>query len=152
MKGLVALLLVVMLAASACGSGQRATATSGPHGAAYHSLPPSLRVFIRFTLAKPVNGPTHEIDVYGPGTHAALEKAAMGDIVNDPDPKKDFYLIVEHGRYVCGACSTNGGPPPRGAIETSVWSARRGETDGGIGSKLPAAMSRLHPIAVLTLS
>ena len=37
----------------------------------------------------------------------------------DPERKKDFYLIVEHGRYVCGACSTPGPPikQPHGTIE-----------------------------------
>jgi hypothetical protein len=155
MKGLAALLVVVTLAASACGSGHHARqkVTSGLHGAAYRALPQSLRVFIRSTLAKSRNGPTQEVDVYGPGTHAALEQAAMGDIVNDPDRKKDFYLIVQHGRYVCSDCS---GParakPPHGTFETTVWSPKRGGTDWGLAGGLPASMSSLHPIAVITLS
>lgn len=151
MKSLAALVVVLTLTLSACGSGSHRS--SGLHGAAYRALPQSLRVYIRSMLTRATNGPTHEIEVYGPGTHAALERAAMGDIVNDPNPAKDFYLVVQHGDYVCGACSSPmGGKPPHGTIATSVWSPQRGETDGGLSSSLPAAMSSLHPIAVIKVS
>lgn len=78
----------------------------------------------------------------------------MGDIVNDPSSKKDFYLVIQQGRYACGSCSTPGPPakPPHGTVETSVWSPNSDIGDWGIGTKLPATMSHLHPIAVITIS
>jgi hypothetical protein len=153
MRGLVTALVAVTLAASACGSSHPAV-SNGLHSAAYRALPLSLRTYIHSTLARANDGPTHQIDVYGPGRHAALERAAMGDIVRDPERKKDFYLIVQHGQYVCTSCSgpPGGGKPPHGMVETTVWSTTRGGTDWGIAPELPASMSSLHPIAVITLS
>lgn len=147
------MLVVLTFAASACGSGSH-TASTGLKSAAFHALPRALRAYIRSGLTGSKYGPTHEIDVYGPGRHAALEQAAMGDKVTDPDRTKDFYLVVQHGTYVCGACSSPSGrtKPPHGTIETFVWSARKGQLDFGFGSGLPPAMSRLHPIAEITLS
>jgi hypothetical protein len=155
MKRLAVSLIAVTLAASACGSSHPST-IGGLDSAAYRALPQSLRVAIRSELAKPNDGPTHEIDVYGPGAHAALERAAMGDIVRDPldvARKKDFYVTVQHGQYVCNACAGPGaGKPVHGTVETSVLSANGRRTDWGIGGTLPATMSRLHHIAVITVS
>jgi hypothetical protein len=152
MKGFALVLVAAALIASACGSGHHPT-SNGLYSAAYRALPQSLRTFIRATLATSSNGPTNEVDVYGPGRHAALERAAMGDIVRDPERKKDFYLIVQYGRFVCASCSSpRGGAPPHGTIEATVWSPKRGGTDWGITSGLPESMSSLHPIAVIKLS
>src|SRR4029079_11994665 len=57
---LASLLAWLLLAASACGSSHPA-ASNGLHSAAYRSLPHSLRLLTRRSLAKPIDGPTHEI-------------------------------------------------------------------------------------------
>jgi len=155
---LASVLAGLLLAASACGSSHPA-ASNGLHSAAYRSLPHSLRLLIRRSLAKPIDGPTHEIDVYGPGTLAELGLGETADSVNEPHRKKDFYLIVWRGRFVCHWCSSPGPTgdndppePPHGAFETIVWSASRGVTDAAIGGRPLAEISRLQPVAVITQS
>jgi hypothetical protein len=97
----------------------------------------------------------NEIDLYGPGSRRALVKASSGDLVVESprERKQSFYLIVLHGRFVCDSCT---GPasakPPHGTIETRVWSPVAGGTDFGFGHSLPAAVSRLHRLAKITLS
>lgn len=103
----------------------------------------------------PPDGPVRRIDVYGPGSRAALVKASSGDIVVESprEQKMRFYLVVLHGRFVCNGCSGPAGAgPPHGTIETRVWSPAEGGTDFGISNSLPAAMSRLHRLATITLS
>ena len=69
------------------------------------------------------------------------------------EAKERFYLVVLHGRFVCNGCSGPAGhKPPHGTIETHVWSAAEGSTDFGIGSSLPAAVSRLQRLATIRLS
>ena len=67
--------------------------------------------------------------------------------------KQRFYLVVLHGQFVCNGCSGPAGrKPPQGTIETHVWSSAGGSTDFGIGPSLPAAVSRLNRLAVITTS
>jgi hypothetical protein len=149
-----------VLATSACGgshAGQSQGSTDAIqlHESGSNSLPPPLQTFIRSIEAGSPDGPVDEIDVYGPGSRAALVKASSGDVVMEgaSEAAQRFYLVVVHGRFVCRGCSgPPGHKPPRGTIETHVWSRSEGSTDFGISSSLPAAMSQLHRLAVIRLS
>lgn len=162
MKALACAAVVIALGTSACASGHTRSDTSTTktdavqmHASGYNSLTPPLQNFIRSIIAAPSDGPVHEIDVYGPGSRSALVKASSGDIVvmSPREARLRFYLIVDRGRFVCGGCSGPAGhKPPRGTIETHVWSQAEGGTDFGIGSRLPAAVSRLQRLAVIKLS
>ena len=94
------------------------------------------------------------IDVYGPGSRSALVKASSGDVVNPSatDIKNaPFYLFVLHGQFTCTDCSgPAGSKPPRGTIETFVWSPKGGGTDFGIGHSVPAAVGQLNLMAQIT--
>jgi hypothetical protein len=155
-----AVVVASAIAASACASGHSETKQSTTdaiqlHETNYERLPPSLRNFIRSLIASPTDGPLHEIDVYGPRSRSALVKASSGDVVMEDtsESKQRFYLVVVRGHFVCNGCSgPPGHKPPRGTIETHVWSQAEGATDFGISNSLPAAMSRLHALAVITLS
>jgi hypothetical protein len=157
----VAVLVACALATSACAGGHPST-TGGtkteaqhPHETSSGSLPASLKNFIHSTIAGPGDGPISEIDVYGPGSRAALVKASSGDIVYPTarETTMQFYLIVFHGHFVCTGCSGPAGhKPPQGTIETRVWSPAEGGTDFGIQDSLPTAASRLNRLAVITLS
>jgi hypothetical protein len=145
---------------SACGSShsgsnQSSTDAIQLHASGYNSLPISLQHFVHSIEAGAVDGPVHEIDVYGPGSRPALVKASSGDIVT-PGPgelRPRFYLVVLHGRFVCTGCSgPAGSKPPRGTIETHVVSSSGRSLDFGIGSGLPPAVSQLHRLATVTLS
>lgn len=160
MRAQVCAAVLIALGASACGgshsrANQSSTDAIQLHASGYNSLGPSLRNFIRSMIASPADGPMNEIDVYGPGSRAALVKASSGDVVVESprEAKLRFYLIVAHGRFVCGGCSGPAGhKPPHGTIETHVWSQAEGGTDFGIGSSLPDAVSQLHRLAVIKLS
>jgi len=125
------------------------------HASGYNSLTPPLQNSIRSRMAASTDGPINEIDVYGPGSRAALVKASSGDIVvmSPREARLRFYLIVARGRFVCDGCSGPAGhKPPHGTVETRVWSRAEGGTDFGIGGGLPSAVSRLHRLAVIKLS
>ena len=161
-----AVVAAIALSTSACAGGQAAHHVSATiagtktdaiqlQETGYNALPIPLQNFIRSLIASPGDGPANEIDVYGPGSRAALVKASSGEVVvgSAHERKERFYLIVLHCHFVCRGCSTPaGGEPPRGTIETHVWSQAEGSTDFGIGNRLPAAVSHFHRQAVLTLS
>lgn len=154
-----AVLIASALGTSACagshtGSNQSSTDAIELHEAGYNSLPPSLQHFVHSIEAGAVDGTVHEIDVYGPGSRAALVKASSGDLIKEsPSERKGFYLIVLHGQFVCTGCTgPAGSKPPHGTIETHVWSRAEGSTDFGISSSLPAAVSQLHRLATITIS
>lgn len=156
-----AVLIASTLGMSACagghsGSNQSSTdaiqlreSTNGP-------LSQPLRNLIHTTIKTgSPDGPVNEIEVYGPGSRAALVKASSGDVMVESARERTerFYLIVLHGQFVCQSCSgPAGAEPPRGTIETRVWSPAAGGTDFGISNSLPATMSRLHRLATITLS
>lgn len=93
------------------------------------------------------------VEVYGPGSRAALVRASSGDIVRESprERRERFYLIVLHGRFVAMSHPA-GTTAPQGTIETQVWSRSEGVTDTGIGDRIPAAVAGLHRLAVLRLS
>lgn len=156
----VALLSAIALGLSACarshsGQDQPSTDAIQLHESGYNSLPPSLQNFVHSIEAGSPDGQVNEIEVYGPGTREALVRASSGDFVamSPRESQLPFYLIVVHGHFVCNGCSGPAGhKPPRGAIETHVWSRAEGSTDFGISNSLPAAVSRLHRLATITIS
>ena len=134
---------------------QSSTDISQLHESGYNRLSPKLQNFIRSTIRDSPDGHATEIDVYGPGTRAALVKASSGDVVypTGREATEPFYLIVLHGHFVCQDCTGPAGhKAPRGTLETRVWSPTAGGTDFGIGNSLPSAVSSLHRLAVITLS
>jgi hypothetical protein len=158
-----AVLVASALGLSACGSSHSRSDTSTTKtdaieertSSGYFSLPPSLQNFVHSTVATESTGQTSEIDIYGPGSRAALVKASSGDVVTESsgELKQRFYLIVLHGHFICNGCSPPAGvKPPHGTIETHIWSRAEGSTDFGISHSLPAAVSQLHRLAVITLS
>jgi hypothetical protein len=162
MRALACAAVVIALGTSACASSHARSDPSTTktdaiqlHASGYNSLAPPLRNFVRSIIAAPSDGPINEIDVYGPGSRAALVKASSGDIVvmSPREARQRFYLIVARGQFVCDGCSGPAGhKPPHGTVETRVWSRAEGGTDFGIGGGLPAAVSRLHRLAVIKLS
>lgn len=161
--GCAAVLVASALATSACAGGHSTSSQSSTtktdalqlHESGDSRLSPALRNFIRSTIAGPSDGPISEIDVYGPGSRAALVKASSGDIVSESagEEKMPFYLIVFHGHFICRSCTgPAGSKPPQGTIETRVWSHGEGAADYGIQSSLPPAVSLLNQVATITLS
>src|SRR4249919_3229312 len=88
MRALACAAVVIALGTSACAGSHARSDTSTTktdaiqvHASGYNSLTPPLQNFIRSLMAAPTDGPIDEIDVYGPGSRAALVKASSGDIV-----------------------------------------------------------------------
>jgi hypothetical protein len=160
MRALACAAVLIALGTSACAGGHRTSTQSSTdaiqlHQSGYDQLPLRLQNFIHSIIAAPTDGPIKKIEVYGPGSRAALVKASSGDVVVESprEATRRFYLIVVHGNFVCAGCSgPAGNKPPHGTIETHVWSPVEGGTDFGIQNSLPTAVSRLPRLAVVTLS
>jgi len=152
-----AAVLASALAASGCAGShpayhQSSTDAIQLHVSGYSQLSPKLQDFIRTTIRDSPNGHATKIDVYGPGTRAALVKASSGDIVypTGGEATEPFYLIVLQGHFVCGSCSRPAGAAaPQGTIETHVWSPTAGSLDFGIQHSLPPAVSLLNHLATI---
>lgn len=144
-------LVVATLALSACGGSHAVTVTDAAPGPAHTTLPAALvRLIHSFSADKGVSG--RRVVVYGPDSRYQLVKASSGDLVGkSARERRGFYLVVLHGHFV-GFSHPAGTKAPRGTIETQVWSAAEGVTDTGIGDRLPAAVSGLHRLAVVSLS
>ena len=153
MKMLTGLGVVVgaTLALSACGGSHAVTITDAAPGPVHTTLPAPLVKLIRsFSTDRGVS--SKRVVVYGPDSRYQLVKASSGDLVEKSARERTgFYLIVLHGHFV-GFSHPAGAKAPRGTVETQVWSATEGVTDTGIGDRLPAAVSGLHGLAVVTLS
>ena len=146
-------LVAATLALSACGGGHKVVTITDHQapGPVHPALPaPLVKLIHSFSTERGVSG--KRVVVYGPYSRYELVKASSGDLVQKiPRERKGFYLIVLHGHFV-GFSHPFGAKAPRGTIETQVWSATEGVTDTGIGDRLPAAVSRLHRLAVVNLS
>jgi len=159
------MLAPVALAAAACGGIQAHGEPQGPlpttpfatvHVSGGAQLPPRLLKAIARMVDTPASSPNRsyvrKIEVYGPGSRTALVRASSGEwvAVTPQEQKSRFYLIVLHGRFVCGSCSRPAGAKaPQGTIETTVWSPFSGGTDFSLGNRLPVAVSRLHRLALI---
>jgi hypothetical protein len=146
-----AVLIGATLALAACGGSHAVTITDAAPGPVHTTLPaPLVKLIHSFRTDKGVS--SKRAVVYGPDSRYQLVEASSGDLVaKSARERKGFYLIVLHGHFV-GFSHPAGTKAPHGTIETQVWSATEGVTDTGIGDRLPAAVSRLHRLAVVTLS
>ena len=146
-----AVLVAATLALSACGGSHIVTITEQAPGPVHTTLPaPLVKLIHSFSTDKGVS--SKRVVVYGPDSRYQLVKASSGDLVEkSARERKGFYLIVLHGHFV-GFSHPAGTKALRDTIETQVWSATEGVTDTGIGDRLPAAVSRLHGLAVVALS
>jgi hypothetical protein len=172
LTAVIAFLAAVALAAAGCGGGAQAgggAAGSGDvpgtaattdalqlHASGSSALPPGLvqEIDSLRTVGRDSSS-TQMVEVYGPDSRAALVRASSGEVVAETARERQarFYLIVLRGHFVCESCSRPpGAKPPRGTIETQVWSPTLGGTDFGLSDRLGAGMPRLHRFAVLTLS
>lgn len=152
MKTLTALgvFVALTLALSACGGGHNAISALPPSG-----LPTPLVK----RLASEARGMARSLrdasvktaQVYGPDSRYLLVKASSGDLVGK-NTGEGFYLIVLHGKFVCGGCTgpSAAAKPARGKIATEVWSPKTGQTDFGIGDQ-PVATAHLNGPNVIVL-
>ena len=159
-----AALAAVALAAAGCGGGSGAVRPSEPDGtAAVAGLHPSPRPPLPGRLQAEIAALVHHartssvrrVEVYGPGSRPSLVRASSGARVGESARERGarFYLIVLYGRFFCRSCPRpRGAAPPRGTIETSVWSPAVCGTDFCIARRLPAAVSRLRRLATIRLA
>jgi hypothetical protein len=142
--------LAAALVLSGCGGSHAVVRDQAPVSK-HTSLPaPLVQLIHSFSNDRGVSG--KQVVVYGPGSRYLLVKASSGDLVQKTaSERKGFYLVVVRGHFV-GFSHPAGTKAPRGTIETQVWSAAEGVTDTGISDHLPAAVPRLHRLAVVTLS
>lgn len=145
-----ALAVFVTLACVACGGGGTRTPARS------HALPPSLVKQIRAAVRRPspVSGvlSTKTVEVYGPASHMALEKASSG--TNESlDYSGDWYLIVRRGHFAGNLPAPPGAKQPRARIAMEVWSptATAGQAFS-FANRLPAAVTRLRGHTVIDLS
>ena len=145
-----AVLAAAILVLSACG-GSHGVVSEHASVSQHSTLPASLVKLIQsFGKDRGVSG--KQAVVYGPASRYRLVRASSGDLVQKTAAERTgFYLVVVHGHFV-GFSHPAGTKAPRGTIETQVWSAGEGVTDTGISDNLPAAVYRLHRIALVGLS
>ena len=146
---LVGLVILATLACAACGGGTRGAVGS-------HALPPSLVKQIQAAVRKPspISGvlSTKTVEVYGPASHTALEKASSGSS-ESLHYSGDWYLIVRRGHFAGNLPVPPGAKQPNARIAMEVWSPKA--TTGqafSFANRLPAAVTRLRGHAVIDLS
>jgi hypothetical protein len=147
-----AVLVATTLALSACGGSRMVTITDQQApDPAHTTLPaPLVKLIHSFSTNRGVS--SKRVVVYGPYSRYQLVKASSGDLLmKTPRERRGFYLIVLQGHFV-GFSHPAGTTAPRGTIKTQIWSATEGVTDTGISDGLPAAVSGLHKLTVVTLS
>jgi hypothetical protein len=145
-----AVLVAAAFALTACGSSHRVVTDQAPAQQLTTLPAPLVKLIHSISKDRGVSG--KQVVVYGPGSRYLLVKASSGDLVQKTaSERKGFYLVVVHGHFV-GFSHPAGTKAPRGTIETQVWSATEGVTDTGISDRLPAAVFRLHRVAVVALA
>jgi hypothetical protein len=146
MKGLkgVAVLVAVMLGASACTSSHRLSAP----------VQKRIAEMAREKARSLGDASVKTAQVYGPASRVALVKASSGERVTETknERKARFYLVVLHGHFVCDGCPRPpGAQSPHGTIATQVLSPTADTGDFGLTDSLPASMSRLGRPTVISL-
>jgi len=145
-----AVFAAAVFALTACGSSQRVVTDQAPAQQLTMLPAPLAKLIHSISKDRGVSG--KQVVVYGPGSRYLLVKASSGDLIQKTaSERKGFYLVVVHGHFV-GFSHPAGTKAPRGRIETQVWSATEGVTDTGISDRLPAAVFRLHKVAVVALA
>jgi hypothetical protein len=144
------LVVFAVLACAACGGG--GTRDAAPS----HALPPSLVKQIQAAVRQPspISGvlSTKTVEVYGPASHTALEKASAGTS-ESLHYAGDWYLIVRRGHFAGNLPVPPGAKEPKARIAMEVWSPKA--TTGrafSFANRLPAAVTRLPGHAVIDLS
>jgi hypothetical protein len=143
---LIGLAAFVALACAACGGGSKQAA--GPHG-----LPPSLVKRIQAAVRKPspISGTTKTVEVYGPASHLALEKASSG--AGGTRGSGDWYLIVRRGQFTGNLPVPPGAKQPHARIAMEVWSPKAGVGQVfSFADRLPKAVSGLKGPTLIDLS
>jgi hypothetical protein len=148
---LLALIGLAVLACAACGGGSKQAAGRS------HALPSPLIQQIRAELQKPsiIGGASSakSVEVYGPASHGALERASSGSMSGSLHVAGAWYLIVLRGRFAGNFPVPPGAKQPHARIAMEVWSPK-----GNVGrafsfaNRLPAAVSRLHGPTAIDLS
>jgi hypothetical protein len=159
---------IFALTASACGSGHSSTAptvsvaklsATAPIPALAKLSPAVRRAVereIRLNKHPSKYSTVNRIEVYGPGSLSALEAATDPGSSGPPETPQErttrYYVTVLYGRFVCVMCHGLWTSPPRGTVETFVWSPTPvGETAFGLMHHLPRAVSRLHRLIRIKL-
>ena len=146
MKTFSGVLVVVALAASACGSGQSSSAptiaakkvSATAPVPALAKLPPAVRKeverYLRAAKHPTKDSTVNRIAVYGPGREAKLEFAwdNSTSLLTPRERKAHWYITVLYGRFICNACKGVFTSPPRGTVEIFLWSPTP-RTQGGFG-------------------
>ena len=96
---LIGLVVFAVLACAACGGGSKQAAGS-------RALPPSLVKQIQAAVRNPspIGGASSvkTVEVYGPASHSALERASLGPTGETQHVAGAWYLIVLRGHFTCG--------------------------------------------------
>jgi hypothetical protein len=147
---LIGLVVPVALACAACGGGSK-------HAAGNHRLPTPLVEQIQAEVLKqPVilgASSARTIEVYGPASHAAVERASSPGYVGETRVAGKWYLIVLHGQFAWNGAVPPGSKQPHGTIAMEVWSPKTSAGGGySVGNRLPKAVSRLASPTVIHLS
>jgi hypothetical protein len=142
------------MACAACGGSSRSAAHSG--GQARTS---PLTQQIKAEIRRPsVIGGTSSVtsaEVYGPTSHAAIEKAVEGRVFSGDSPhgRGPWYLIVLRGKFVFTGPLPPGTKQPHPSVVMEIWSpTSRWGADLNFDNRLPATVSRLHGPAAVDLS
>ena len=147
---LIGFVLTFALACSACGGGSKQVAAS-------RVLPKSLvqRIQAAVRQPSPISGTSSAktVEVYGPASHVALERASTGPMGEYQHVSGAWYLLVVRGRFAGNLPVPPGAKEPRARIAMEVWSPRA--TAGRVFSfanRLPKAVSGLNGPTVIDLS
>lgn len=146
---MIVLLGVIVLACAACGGGAKQSTRGG-------SLPASLLKQIKAEIQQPsvIVGASsaRTVEVYGPASHSAIEKASAGSASSRSHVAGDWYLIVLRGHFSGNVPVPPGAKEPTAKIAMEVWSPTGHGRDYSFPKQLPAAVSLLHGPAKITLS
>ena len=146
---LIPLVSLVVLACAACG-GVKQTAASG-------SLPSPLVKQIQAEVLKQAvilgASSAKSIEVYGPASHVAIERASSPGSVGGTRVAGAWYLIVLRGNFAWNGPVPPGAKQPHGKIAMEVWSPKTSAGGGySLGNRLPKTVSRLKSPTVIDLS
>jgi len=146
---LVGLVAFAVLACAACGGGSKQAAGS-------RALPPSLVKQIQAAVRRPspIGGASSvkTVEVYGPASHSALERASLGPTSETQHVAGAWYLIVLRGHFTPNLPQPPGAKASHPRIAMEVWSPKGTGPAFGFADRLPAAVARLGGHTVVDLS
>jgi hypothetical protein len=146
--GLVGLLV---LACTACGGGAAAKQAAGKQ-----ALPAPLVKQIKAEILKPspIGGVSaaRTVEVYGPATRTALEKASLGPASQSLRASGAWYLLVLRGHFVGNVPVPQGAKQPHARIAMVLWSPKSAAKAFSFADRLPHAVSDLKGPTTIHLS